>query len=381
MGKALVIAGAAWATLALAFGCTGSGPPALVDTNVTPSPTAPISAATPTVLPTPSLASPTPACTDSATAEAAASPATVQVIGGTTAGSGVIVSRQGQVLTAYHVVQGHTLVVVLLPDGRRAVGTVVAGDEATDLALVSLPLQGLPALSWAPEEPPPGTRVLALGYPLPSARGLGGRPTVTATQVARAVEVGGQRYVPLATGLNQGYSGGPVVDLCGRLVGLVLARLAGGSDLALVLAAATARPVAQRLASAGPPSLDAERTALAANMLAALETGYLPSGRYVAVDAGGEKLFALHGICLDSPDSYCQKVLFFLGTRYVGADTLRPSRSILDVTPGQTPGEVVVHYANYAPGDPDCCPSGPPVPIPYFWDGQRLRPGGVPPGH
>ncbi len=120
---------------------------------------------------------------------------------------------------------------------------------------------------------------------------------------------------------------------------------------------------------------------LAANMSAALAEGYLPTGRYAAVDAGGERLFALHSICLDSADSYCQKVLFFLDTRYVGPDTFRPSRSILDVVPGPAAGEVTVYYANYAPGDPDCCPSGPPVPIPYFWDGQRLRTGGAPPGH
>ena len=367
--------------LAVALACLEQEPTALVELDLTPSPTAPLTPTTPTPAPT-ALPTPTPVCRDAALAEAAAAPATVQVVAGTTAGSGVVLWPEGRVLTAYHVVREHTLVVVLLPDGRRTAGTVAAWDEASDLALVVLPLQGLTALSWAPGEPAPGTPVLALGYPLPSQRGLGGRPTAAATSSGRPTDIGGQRYIPLEARLNEGYSGGPVVDLCGRLLGLVLARQGGGSDAALALSLASARPMAERLGRAPPPALSPEQSVLAANMVSSLQEGYLPSGRFVAVDAGqGQALFALHGICLDSPHSYCQKVLFFLGTRYLGTDTLRPSRAVLDVLPGQQPAEVIVVYANYLPGDPDCCPSAPPIPIPYLWDGGRLRPGGVPPGH
>jgi len=363
--------------LALAAACGDEGPRLLIDLSATPPPTSP--AASPTAVVAPS---PTPACVDAASAEATAAAATVQVVAGTIAGSGVLVSPRGHVLTAQHVVRDQSLVVVLLPDGRRSVGRVVARDEASDMALVSLPLEGLPSLDWAPEEPEAGTPVLALGYPLPSQRGLGGPPTAADAVTAPTLEVGGQRFLPLQTRLNQGYSGGPVVDLCGRLVGLVLARLGDSRQSALALSLTDARPVAERLLQARPPTAGGEEQALAANMTVALGEGYLPSGRYVAVDAGGgQRLFALHGICLDSPDSYCQKVLFFVGTRYVGADTLRPSRLVLDVLPGEVPAEVIVVYPTYEPSDPACCPSGPPVPIPYTWDGERIRPGGVPPEH
>ncbi|HXG42848.1 MAG TPA: trypsin-like peptidase domain-containing protein [Dehalococcoidia bacterium] len=360
--------------LALATACMQRDSTLLIGLDVTP--TVPVPS--PTASPPPT---PTPACTDAAVGRATAAPATVQVVAGTTAGSGVVVAPHGRVLTAYHVVRDHALVSLLLPDGRRGVGQVVAWDEASDLALIAAMLDGLPAIAWAPAEPPPGSQLLALGYPLPSQRGLGGQPTVASTSAGRPLEAAGQRYIPLSASLNEGYSGGPVVDLCGRLVGLVLARLGDGGETALALSLTSARPVLERLAAVPTHALGPEESAIATNMATALREGYLPSGRYAAVDAAGQRFYGLHGICLDSPDSYCQKVLFFLGTNYLGADTQRPSRLILDVTPGERPGEVVVVYANHAPGDPDCCPSGQPVPIPYYWDGQRLRPGGVPPGH
>ncbi|MCS7276316.1 MAG: trypsin-like peptidase domain-containing protein [Dehalococcoidia bacterium] len=360
------------ALLALATACAGQNAPLLIGLDVTPTVPPP----SPTVIPAPS---PTPACNDPAAGRAAAAPATVQVVAGTTAGSGVAVAPHGRVVTAYRLVRDHVLVSLLLPDGRKAVGQVVAWDEASDLALVAAMLDGLPTVRWAPAEPVPGDQLLALGYPFPSQHGLGGQPTVTAAVARRPVEASGQKYISLGTDLNEGYSGGPVVDLCGRLVGLVLARLGDGGEAALSLA--SARPIVERLAATPTPSLGPEESALAANMATVLREGYLPSGRYAAVTAASERFYGLHGICLDSPDSYCQKVLFFLGTRYLGADTQRPSRLVLDVTPGERPGEVVVIYASYAPGDPDCCPTGQPVPIPYYWDGQRLRPGGVPPGH
>ena len=91
-------------------------------------------------------------------------------------------------------------------------------------------------------------------------------------------------------------------------------------------------------------------------------------------------MIAIKGICGGSIDGKCQQVFFFIGTRYLGTDTFKPSTSIWAIDPAG-PGRIRVSYANYGPNDPLCCPSLSPVPITYAWDGVSLKPNGTPPGH
>jgi serine/threonine-protein kinase len=112
------------------------------------------------------------------------------------------------------------------------------------------------------------------------------------------------------------------------------------------------------------------------------QLGYTPDARQQAEtsDGFGHVLYAYLGICTGSADGKCQKVFFFIGTRYLGTDTSADSPEILGVTAdgAQTIG---VTYANYRAQDPLCCPSGAPVKIDYRWTGTRLIPSGTPPGH
>ena len=113
---------------------------------------------------------------------------------------------------------------------------------------------------------------------------------------------------------------------------------------------------------------------------ALLAAGYTVSYRVTAFGLNGAPLYVYRSVCTGSADGHCQKVFFFDGTRYLGTDTLNDSAAINSVSNAgaQT---IAVTYANYAPNDPLCCPSGKPVTITYYWNGTKLTPSGTPPGH
>jgi serine/threonine-protein kinase len=127
-------------------------------------------------------------------------------------------------------------------------------------------------------------------------------------------------------------------------------------------------------------------TAPGANVVALLEAtmnsrGYVPDGNVVrvrATEAGGV-LAVQKGICKDSATGRCQLLFIYLDERFLGTDTLNASAGISDIRAAGT-GRFSASYANYAPNDPGCCPSRPPVTITYTWDGTKLTPDGTPPG-
>lgn len=129
-------------------------------------------------------------------------------------------------------------------------------------------------------------------------------------------------------------------------------------------------------ATAAPTSFDPT----AADLATIRAHGYTPHGHGASTPDGfGGTLYAWSGVCSGSADGYCQKVFFFIGTRYLGTDTARSS--ILTAVRAAGPQNIDVTYPNYAPQDPLCCPSGTPVTITYHWNGTRLIPSGTPPGH
>jgi LppP/LprE lipoprotein len=94
----------------------------------------------------------------------------------------------------------------------------------------------------------------------------------------------------------------------------------------------------------------------------------------------GPPLISIAAFQTPTADAYTQFVFFFIGSTFLGTDTSAPSPQ-LELTGSPGPSQVDVQYANYAPNDPLCCPSLPPVTITYTWDGASLTPNGVPPGH
>ena len=150
-------------------------------------------------------------------------------------GSGFIVDEAGFVLTANHVVQDVVSLTVVLSDGRSVGGEVIGSDAAMDLALIRLEGDRTwPWLELRSEEPSVGDRVLALGNPL----GLGA--TVTAGIVSgkdRDLELDrywrSDAFLQTDAAINQGNSGGPLVDLDGRVLGMNTSIIAGANTVTL----------------------------------------------------------------------------------------------------------------------------------------------------
>jgi len=162
-------------------------------------------------------------------------------------GSGFIVSQDGDILTAAHVVEGTTQPQVSFVDGRRRPATIVVSDERHDVALLHIDEDGLPALYMASTGSLPiGTEVAVLGYPLNISmeamgfRGLtptlaqgiiAARQTVKPTPLSRPMSV-----LQIDANLNPGHSGGPVfIRSTGEVVGIANAAiqdlLGGNTDI------------------------------------------------------------------------------------------------------------------------------------------------------
>ena len=136
-------------------------------------------------------------------------------------GSGVVVTGDGYILTNNHVVADAETVKVDLADRRTFTARVVGTDAASDLAVLRIDAQGLPALPFGDSEKiRVGDVVLAFGNPL----GIG--QTVTMGIVSakgRATGLGDgnfEDFLQTDAPINQGNSGGALVDTAGRLVGI-----------------------------------------------------------------------------------------------------------------------------------------------------------------
>jgi len=148
---------------------------------------------------------------------AAVGPSVVQIETSVALGAGVLYSDEGLILTAHHVVEGETQVLVRLYDGRTLDGTVLGFHEVTDIAVVAIPrADGLPIAELAlGANTQVGQLAVALGSP------FGFAQTVTAGIVSGVDRVvRGVTMVQTDAAINPGNSGGPLVDSGGRVIGI-----------------------------------------------------------------------------------------------------------------------------------------------------------------
>ena len=148
-------------------------------------------------------------------------PAVVQVVAGSGGGSEFIVNPSGLLVTNSHVVDGFDSVEVVLPDGSRYAGDVLARDDGRDLATVSIQSGG-PFAALAVGDAAAmrlGDEVLALGYPS-VAQGLGISLTVTRGIISAVRSVDGIDLFQTDAALNPGNSGGPLVNIAGEAIGV-----------------------------------------------------------------------------------------------------------------------------------------------------------------
>ncbi|HZS93994.1 MAG TPA: LppP/LprE family lipoprotein [Chloroflexota bacterium] len=107
--------------------------------------------------------------------------------------------------------------------------------------------------------------------------------------------------------------------------------------------------------------------------------GFVPDASYATTaDGSGHTLIAWPAVCRGSADGHCQRVFFFAGDRFVGADTSGTTPSITNIS-AAGPRAFSITYAHYKPSDPLCCPSLPAVTITYRWNGTRMLASGRPP--
>lgn len=162
------------------------------------------------------------------------------------AGSGVIITKDGYILTNNHVVEGATKLEVTLPDvpsplEARLIGT----DPMTDLAVIKIEGGDFPTAEFGDaSQLRPGNLVIAIGNPL----GLEGGPTTTLGVVSnteRSMVVDDITYYDLIqtdAAINPGNSGGPLLNMAGKVIGINT--LAGGAEnIGFAISVNTAKPV------------------------------------------------------------------------------------------------------------------------------------------
>ncbi len=170
------------------------------------------------------------------------------------AGSGVIISEDGTIVTNNHVIDGANQVTVRLYDGTEYEAEIVGADSKTDLAVLKIDAEGLTAaVIGSSDSLQVGDTAIAVGNPLGE---LGG--TVTngiISALNREVTVEGETMNLLQTNaaINPGNSGGGLFNSKGELIGIVNAK-SSGSDvegLGFAIPIDTAMPVVEQLISQG----------------------------------------------------------------------------------------------------------------------------------
>ena len=138
-------------------------------------------------------------------------------------GSGVIIEADGLIITNYHVVARSDVIVVTLADGRRFNAKLVGADAATDLAVLKIEVQGLPAATWGDSDTiEVGEMVWAIGNPFGLDRTLT-YGIVSAVGRRGVLENPLQEFLQTDAAINPGNSGGPLVDVHGRVMGITTA--------------------------------------------------------------------------------------------------------------------------------------------------------------
>ncbi len=133
-------------------------------------------------------------------------------------GSGVIVSKEGHILTNHHVVAGMQEIQVQLTDGRTLPVKLIGSDPAVDIAVLQLDAKDLTALPIADsDQVRVGQQVFAVGNP------FGLQETVTRGIVSakgRALRDSGVEFFQTDAAVNPGNSGGPLLNIRGEIIGI-----------------------------------------------------------------------------------------------------------------------------------------------------------------
>ena len=165
-------------------------------------------------------------------------------------GSGVIVSPEGYLITNNHVIEGADDIEVQLADGRTAVAQVIGSDPETDVAVLKITLERLPAITFGDVgRLQVGDVVLAIGNPF----GVGQTVTSGIVSALGRTQLGinlYENFIQTDAAINPGNSGGALVDANGHLMGIntaIFSRSGGSLGIGFAIPASTARQVMESL--------------------------------------------------------------------------------------------------------------------------------------
>lgn len=215
------------------------------------------------------------------------------------AGSGVILSEDGYIVTNYHVIEDAQTITVTDTAGKEYNAEVIGADEESDLAVLKIDASGLKAVTFADsDEIRTGQMAVAIGNPLGE---LGG--TVTEGIISaksREVTIDGQtmNLIQTSAAVNAGNSGGGLFNEDGNLVGIVNAKTSGSDieGLAFAIPSNTVSEVANELIEngyvSGRPQLGISVTEYSAQMggMGRQSAGQAASGVYISEADSGTNL-------------------------------------------------------------------------------------------
>ncbi len=174
----------------------------------------------------------------------------------TSLGSGVIMSKQGYILTNHHVIRGADAIQVSLRDGRRASARVVGNDPETDIAVLKIELKNLPSISLGrSERVQVGDVVLAIGNPF----GVGQTVTMGIISATGRNKLGintFENFIQTDAAINPGNSGGALVDANGNLIGIntaIFSRSGGSQGIGFAIPTSLAQNVLADIIQYGRP--------------------------------------------------------------------------------------------------------------------------------
>ena len=170
------------------------------------------------------------------------------------AGSGVVISADGHIVTNNHVIDGADSIDVIFADGREFEAKLIGTDKSSDLALVKIDARGVPHLAFGDSSKLRlGEFVLAIGNPF----GVGQTVTmgiVSATGRANIGIVDYENFIQTDAAINPGNSGGALVSLRGELVGIntaILSRTQHSAGIGFAIPSSMAKPILQQVRDHG----------------------------------------------------------------------------------------------------------------------------------
>lgn len=205
-------------------------------------------------------------------------------------GSGFIVSEDGYVITNQHIISGTRQASVVLTDGREFPALLVGEDAQTDIAVLKIDAEGLPAVELGDSDVlSVGDEVAAIGNPLGST--LSGTLTNgIVSAIDRSISYNGNSLTLLQTNtaLNEGNSGGPLFNMYGQVVGITNMKMSAAvsevtiEGIGFAIPTTTVKTVADRLIADGKYSRPGLGIVVGAVPEEAASHYALPDGLYIS---------------------------------------------------------------------------------------------------